>query len=194
MCESVWKQNEKNVNSPTLKKYPKFIWFLNCNIFSFKSKYHDAIKGQSRCPGLNFINILRTAFRRADPKGVKRYWWLYCIFYTFTLYTTSIKAAPKMLVKLAPVWHLFGTSWHGEQNQTILGSKILVHYSNGYKHAAKPQISVRSKFSSLNKSLKFLNTLTIKIYTWISFYYEIHHSVPSYEYFVLKHTIFKHYK
>ncbi len=29
-----------------------------------------------RRPGANFINILRTAFGRIDPKSVKKYWWL----------------------------------------------------------------------------------------------------------------------
>jgi len=33
--------------------------------------------------GLNFINILRTALTRTDPKSIKRYWWLKCIFYAF---------------------------------------------------------------------------------------------------------------
>jgi len=39
--------------------------------------------GINLCPGLNFINILHTAFRRTDPKSVKRYWWLNCIFLRF---------------------------------------------------------------------------------------------------------------
>jgi hypothetical protein len=36
--------------------------------------------------GLNFINILHTAFTCADPESVKRYWWLNCIFYAFGIY------------------------------------------------------------------------------------------------------------
>ncbi len=36
--------------------------------------------------GINFINVLLTAFTRPDPESVKRYWWLYCIFYTFGIY------------------------------------------------------------------------------------------------------------
>ncbi len=36
--------------------------------------------------GLNFINILSTAFTLVDPKSVKRHWWLNCIFYTFGIY------------------------------------------------------------------------------------------------------------
>jgi len=34
-------------------------------------------------PGLNFINILCTAFTLADPESVKRYLWLNCIFLRF---------------------------------------------------------------------------------------------------------------
>jgi len=33
--------------------------------------------------GLNFINVLRTAFMLADLKSIKRYWWLNWIFYAF---------------------------------------------------------------------------------------------------------------
>jgi len=64
-------------------------------------------------PRLNFINVLCTAFTRADhrhpmydfygadPEIVKRYWWLSCIFSLWG--STSIKAACKILVKLTPV-------------------------------------------------------------------------------------------
>jgi len=37
-------------------------------------------------PGLNFINVLRTAFTLVDPKSVKRHWWPSCIFYAFGIY------------------------------------------------------------------------------------------------------------
>jgi len=36
--------------------------------------------------GLNFINVLRTAFTLTDPESVKRYLWLNCIFYAFGIY------------------------------------------------------------------------------------------------------------
>jgi len=36
--------------------------------------------------GLNFTNVLRTAFARPDPKSVKRCWRLNCIIYTFGIY------------------------------------------------------------------------------------------------------------
>jgi len=34
-------------------------------------------------PGLNFINVLRTASTLTDPKSVERYFWLNCIFLRF---------------------------------------------------------------------------------------------------------------
>jgi len=37
-------------------------------------------------PGVNFINILRTAFTLVDPESIKRYWWLNCIFCAFGIY------------------------------------------------------------------------------------------------------------
>ncbi len=52
-------------------------------------------------PGLNFINILGTAFTLADPESVKRY--LYDLAVLFTLLrSTSVKAEHKMLMKLTP--------------------------------------------------------------------------------------------
>ncbi len=36
--------------------------------------------------GLNFINVLRTAFKLADPESIKRYLWLDCILYAFGIY------------------------------------------------------------------------------------------------------------
>ncbi len=49
--------------------------------------------------GLNFINILCTAFTLADPKSVKRYTDDLPVFFTH-LGSTSIKVACKTLVKL----------------------------------------------------------------------------------------------
>jgi len=51
-------------------------------------------------PGLNFINILHTAFTLADSKSVKSYWWLNCFF--TLLGSTSVKAVHKTFVKLTP--------------------------------------------------------------------------------------------
>jgi hypothetical protein len=48
--------------------------------------------------GLNFINVLCTAFTHADPKSVKRYWQL---DWVLTLWgATGVKAECKTLVKL----------------------------------------------------------------------------------------------
>jgi len=51
-------------------------------------------------PGLNFINVLYTAFTRSDPKSVKKTVKL-SIFFMLSG-STSVKAAHKMLVKLTP--------------------------------------------------------------------------------------------
>jgi len=50
--------------------------------------------------GLNFINILRTAFTLADPKSVKRYWRLDWVL--TLLGSTRIKAVRRTLMKLTP--------------------------------------------------------------------------------------------
>ncbi len=51
-------------------------------------------------PRINFINVLSTTYTPADPKRVKRHWWLNSIF---TLSgCTSIKAVRRMLMKLSP--------------------------------------------------------------------------------------------
>jgi len=54
----------------------------------------------SSSPGLNFINVLRTAFMLADPKCSKKTFKLAVSF--GALGPTNIKAARKMLVKLTP--------------------------------------------------------------------------------------------
>jgi len=51
--------------------------------------------------GLNFINVLCTAFAWADPKSVKRYWWHNCIFYAFGIYK------PKSCAVADPIKLLF---------------------------------------------------------------------------------------
>jgi len=50
--------------------------------------------------GLNFINVLRTAFTLVDPKSVKRHWWLNCILYAFGIY--EHKTVCRTLMKLTP--------------------------------------------------------------------------------------------
>jgi len=49
-------------------------------------------------PGVNFINILRAAFVRADPKSVKKTDNL-TVFFAFLEYS-CVKAACRMLMKL----------------------------------------------------------------------------------------------
>ncbi len=51
-------------------------------------------------PGLNFTNVLHTAFTLADPESVKRYLWLNCIFNT--LGSMRVKLVRKTLMKLTP--------------------------------------------------------------------------------------------
>ena len=63
-----------------------FFLFLRENEITFKRS------------GVNFINVLRTSFMRADPKSVKNAVML-SIFFTL-LGSTDVIAAHKMLVKL----------------------------------------------------------------------------------------------
>ncbi len=52
-------------------------------------------------PGVNFINVLRTAFTLVGPKSVKRYWQL---DWVITLWgTTGVKAVRRTLMKSSPV-------------------------------------------------------------------------------------------
>jgi len=51
-------------------------------------------------PGVNFINILPTAFAPADPESAKRYWRLDCLFYAFGL--CGHKDVRRTLMKLSP--------------------------------------------------------------------------------------------
>ena len=51
-------------------------------------------------PGFNFTNILRAAFRRADPKSAKKTIKLSSFF--VLLESALVKAARRMLVKLTP--------------------------------------------------------------------------------------------
>ncbi len=50
--------------------------------------------------GVNFTNVLRTAFAPVDPKSVKRYWLLDWIF--TLLGATGVKAVLRTLMKLSP--------------------------------------------------------------------------------------------
>jgi len=55
-------------------------------------------------PGLNFFNVLRTAFMLVDPKSVKKIDNL-TVFFTL-LGSTSVKAACRTLMKLTPDWKI----------------------------------------------------------------------------------------
>ncbi len=50
--------------------------------------------------GVNFINVLRSAFVLLDPKRVKRYWQLDWIL--TLLGATGVKAVRRTLMKLSP--------------------------------------------------------------------------------------------
>jgi hypothetical protein len=51
-------------------------------------------------PGVDFPNILRTAFAHADPKSAKKYSQAVSSFFDFEIW--GVKAAYKMLAKLTP--------------------------------------------------------------------------------------------
>ncbi len=66
-----------------------FLWYNN--------RHHGSI---SPTPGLNFINVLRTAFMCADPRSIKKTV-KFSIFFTLSR-PMSVKAQCKTLVKLTP--------------------------------------------------------------------------------------------
>ncbi len=55
-------------------------------------------------PGVNFINILHTAFAPIEPKSVKRYWQLAWILKL--LGATGVKAAHKYVGEIDP-WFIW---------------------------------------------------------------------------------------
>ncbi len=52
-------------------------------------------------PGVNFINVLRAAFTRADPESAKKTVKL-SVFFALSGSVKSVKAAHRTLVKLTP--------------------------------------------------------------------------------------------
>jgi len=56
-----------------------------------------------RISGLNFINVLLTAFAPIDPKIVKRYWQLDWILTLFG--ATGVKAVHKYVGEIDPTSH-----------------------------------------------------------------------------------------
>jgi len=77
--EKNWSQQIK-LKETNFEHMPKFVSWK----WMFKIMFFHEYERMCRI-GLNFINILRTAFTRVDPKSVKRYWWLDCLFYAFEL-------------------------------------------------------------------------------------------------------------
>ena len=64
-------------------------------------------------PGLNFINILRTAFTLVDPQSIKIQLSHQCLF--MLLGFTSVKAVRRTLMKLSPA-HIKASSKMMEEN------------------------------------------------------------------------------
>jgi len=58
------------------------------------------INGQKKSVGVNFFNVLHTAFTRADPKSVRTQSSLQCLFKL--LGSASVKAVCRTLMKLSP--------------------------------------------------------------------------------------------
>jgi len=97
-------------------------------------------------PGLNFINILCTAFTRGDPKSVERYWWL---DWVLTLWgAMGIKAAHKMLLKLSPdrrgKWGRLRGSWTSRFFGGCNGESFWV-FSGFHSSLSLPMPEVRLK-------------------------------------------------
>ncbi len=81
---NVFTRNFYLLRSRKRKKTDNLTVFLRFrNLRSQKLRINMLVK---LTPGLNFINDLCTAFTLSDPKSVKRYWGLNCIFYAFGIY------------------------------------------------------------------------------------------------------------
>ncbi len=68
-------------------------------------------------PGLNFINVLRTTFKLADPQSVKRYWWRNCIFYAFGIYER--KTLVLLTIEILDLLHSKAPVWPTQFQQTL---------------------------------------------------------------------------
>jgi len=67
---------------------------------SEQSLFSKSVTCWSLRAGVNFINVLRAAFRCADPKSAKRYFNQQCRF--MLLGPMSVKSVHKMFIKLTP--------------------------------------------------------------------------------------------
>jgi len=75
---------------------------------------------QGSLPGNNFINVLRAAFSRVDPKSAKM--WQYSQQCCFTLLgLMSVKAVSKMLMKLTPGQQFQRLQYYNYQQVEPLG-------------------------------------------------------------------------
>ena len=81
----------------------RFVWIRNDEFLSKQDQ--GSISSTFFCAtfmyvGVNFINVFRAAFMHADPKSVKRHWWLN---WNVTLSGIwQVKASRRTLMKLTP--------------------------------------------------------------------------------------------
>ncbi len=77
-------------------------WWFDCLFVLLEFSSVKAVRKMLMkvTPGLNFINVLCSAFMLADPESVKIYLWFNCIF--TLLEFLCVKAVRKMLMKLTP--------------------------------------------------------------------------------------------
>ncbi len=121
-------------------------------------------------PGLNFINVLRTAFTLVYPESVKRYQWLNCIFYAFGIYErkscdTRCQFHQHLWAAFAPVDpKSIKRHWQLDWILTLWGAAGVkaVHI---YVGEIEPCLPTKQRiFSSLLRyTLKSCNNLTLKI-------------------------------
>jgi hypothetical protein len=89
----------KECKDRSIKDFLKFDSMKN--LYWVPARIRVILKSEnSQKPGLNFINVLCTAFTLADPKNIKKTVKL-SIFFTL-LRSTSVKAVHIMLMKLSP--------------------------------------------------------------------------------------------
>jgi len=61
-------------------------WAVNRQWRNVEKRFSASFRGKIRSSGVNFINVLPTAFMLVDPESAKNYWWLNCIFCAFGIY------------------------------------------------------------------------------------------------------------
>ncbi len=102
--------------------------FCSFEIFSNKAAHNMLVKLTS---GLNFINVLLTAFTHSDPKSIKKTIKLSIIF--TLLGCRSVEAARKMLEKLTPGVNFINVLWEAfalaDQESTKSTVKLSVFFA-----------------------------------------------------------------